>query len=40
MKILAIITDREEVRKILKHLIKMGKPPPGLRASAAPSSLN
>ena len=34
MKIIAIITDREEVRKIVKHLIKTGKPPPGLRVAA------
>ncbi len=33
MKIIAIITDREEVRKILKHLINTGKPPPGLRVA-------
>jgi hypothetical protein len=30
MKVLAVITDRYEVRKILKHLIKTGKAPPGL----------
>ena len=30
MRIIAIITDRVEVRKILKHLIKTGKAPPGL----------
>ena len=30
MKVIAIITDRYEVRKILKHLIKTGKAPPGL----------
>jgi hypothetical protein len=36
MRILAIITDREDVSKILKHLIKVGKQPPGLD----PSSLN
>ena len=30
MRILAIITDPEEVKKILRHLVKTGKPPPGL----------
>ncbi len=33
MRILAIITDPEEVNKILRHLVKTGKPPPGLDAS-------
>jgi len=32
-KILAIITDCEDVRKILKHLIRIGKQPPGLDSS-------
>jgi len=32
MRILAIITDPEEVKKI--HLVKTGKPPPGLDASS------
>jgi hypothetical protein len=30
MKIIAIITDRYEVRKILKYLLKVNKSPPGL----------
>ena len=30
MRVLALITDPEGVRKILKHLIKIGRPPPGL----------
>jgi transposase len=34
MRILAIITDPEEVKKILRHLAKTGKPPPGLDASS------
>jgi hypothetical protein len=36
MKILAVITDPEEVKKILRHLVKTGKSPPALD----PSSLN
>ena len=36
MRILALITDAAEVKKILRHLIKIGKPPPGLD----PDSLN
>jgi len=36
MSILAIITDPEEVKQILRHLVKTGKSPPGLD----PSSLN
>jgi len=36
MRILAIITDPDDVKKILRHLVKIGKPPPGLD----PSSLN
>jgi hypothetical protein len=36
MRILAVITDAAEVKKILRHLIKIGKPPPGLD----PDSLN
>ncbi len=36
MKILAVITDTEEVKKILRHLVKTGKSPPGLD----PASLN
>ena len=34
MRILAIITDPQEVKKILRHLVKAGKPPPGLDASS------
>ncbi len=30
MRILAIITEPEEVRKILRHLVKIGRSPPGL----------
>jgi hypothetical protein len=36
MRILAVITDPGEVKKILRHLIKIGRPPPGLD----PASLN
>ncbi len=36
MKILAVITDPDEVKKIVRYLVKTGKPPPGLD----PSSLN
>lgn len=35
-KILAVITDPEEIKKILRHLVKIGRPPPGLD----PSTLN
>ena len=34
MKALAVITDRREVAKILRHLVKTGRPPPGLRPSS------
>ena len=34
MRILAISTDPEEVNKILRHLVKTGKSPPGLDASS------
>ncbi|MBA7470751.1 hypothetical protein ES707_06038 [subsurface metagenome] len=34
MRILAIITDPEELKKILRHLVKTGKPPPGLDTSS------
>ena len=34
MRILAIITNPQEVKKILHHLVKTGKPPPGLDASS------
>ena len=30
MRILAVITEPEEVKKILRHLLKVGRPPPGL----------
>jgi len=30
MKVIAVITDPEEARKILRHLVKIGRPPPGL----------
>ena len=36
MRVLAVITNPDEVRKILKHLIKIGRSPPGLD----PLSLN
>jgi hypothetical protein len=36
MRILAVITEPEEVRKILHHLVKIGRSPPGLD----PASLN
>ena len=34
MKLLAVITDPAEVRKILRHLVKIGRSPPGLDESA------
>ena len=34
MKVLAVVTDPPEVRRILLHLIKTGAAPPGLDASA------
>jgi hypothetical protein len=36
MRILAVITDAAEVKKSLRYLLKIGKPPPGLD----PDSLN
>jgi hypothetical protein len=36
MKVIAVITDSAQVLKILRHLLKIGKPPPGLD----PGSLN
>jgi hypothetical protein len=36
MRVLAVITEPQQVRKILRHLVKIGKPPPGLD----PASLN
>jgi len=35
-RILAIITEPEEVKKILRHLVKIGRPPTGFD----PASLN
>jgi len=34
MKVLAVITDPTQVRRILLHLIKTGAAPPGMDASA------
>jgi hypothetical protein len=34
MRLIALITDPSEVRKILRHLLKIGRAPPGLHASA------
>ena len=34
MKVLAVITDPQQCRRILLHLIKTGAAPPGLDASA------
>ena len=34
MKLIAVITDPAEVRKILRHLLKIGRAPPGLDPSA------
>jgi len=34
MKVLALITDPHEVRRILLHLIKTGLAPPGLEAAS------
>jgi hypothetical protein len=36
MSLIAVITDPAEVRKILRHLLKIGRAPPGLD----PSMLN
>ena len=30
MKVIAVISDPAQVLKILRHLLKTGKPPPGL----------
>jgi hypothetical protein len=30
MKVIAMITDPEEVKKILRHLVKIGRSPSGL----------
>ena len=34
MRLIAVITDPAEVRTILRHLVKIGRAPPGLDASA------
>jgi hypothetical protein len=34
MRVLAVITDPPQVLKILRHLIKIAKPPPGLHPAA------
>jgi hypothetical protein len=34
MRLIAVITDPAEVRKILPHLLKIGRAPPGLDSSA------
>jgi len=34
MKLIALITDPPEVRRILRHLLKIGRAPPGLDPSA------
>ena len=34
MKLIAVITDPAEVGKILRHLLKISRAPPGLDASA------
>ena len=39
MKILAVITDPDEVKNILRHLMKTGKSPPGLDPAAFPQEL-
>lgn len=33
MRILAVITEPEEVKRIIRHLVKVGRPPPGLNPS-------
>jgi len=33
MNVIAVITDPQEARKILRHLVKVGWPPPGLDPS-------
>jgi hypothetical protein len=35
MRILAVITEPEEVRKILRHLVKIGRSPPGFDPSSS-----
>jgi hypothetical protein len=34
MRVLAVITNPAEVKKILRHLIKIGCPPPGFDPAA------
>ena len=34
MKVLAVITDPLQVDRILRHLVRIGRPPPGLDISA------
>jgi hypothetical protein len=34
MSLIAVITDPSEVRKIMRHLLKIGRAPPGLDPSA------
>jgi len=34
MRLAAVITDPAEVRKILRHLLEIGRAPPGLHPSA------
>jgi hypothetical protein len=34
MKLITVITDPAEVRKILHHLVKIGRAPPGLDAGS------
>jgi hypothetical protein len=34
MRLIAVITDPAEVRKILRHLLQIGRAPPGLHPSA------
>ena len=34
MKVIAIIQDPEEIKHILRHLVKVGRAPPGLNESA------
>jgi len=31
MKVIAVIEDPDELRRILRHLVKIGRPPPGFR---------
>jgi hypothetical protein len=31
MKIIAVIQDTKEIKKIISHLIKIGRAPPGIR---------